>query len=86
MDLRHPVILISPDVITCHVRIHRALLQKMTYNDKISYGSLPPCSVDLMSHVRIQRARLRIYTHGCFCSFEISVTHLNFDTVFQRDT
>jgi len=27
-----------------------------------------------------------MYTRGCFCSFEIIVTHQNFDTVSQRGT
>ena len=39
--------------------IHRALLRKMTYKDKASYASLPPC----MS----SSSTVRLYTHMYVC-------------------
>ena len=32
-----------PDIFRKRATNHRALLRKMTYKDKASYGSLPPC-------------------------------------------
>jgi len=54
MGLRHPVMSIcfSGRQVAGHFReraiIDRALLRKMTYKDKATYGSSPPCNVDLL--------------------------------------
>ena len=46
IEWRRPIGCLNLQVLFCkRATNHRALLQKMTYKDKASYGSLPPCSI-----------------------------------------
>jgi len=46
---------------------YRALLQKMTYQDKASYGSSPPCSLILYSPLCVFASRAPLCICICVC-------------------
>jgi len=50
---------------------YRAFLRKMTYEDKASYGSSPPCIADMCEHVAIRfmctSTHMCTYTHRSLC-------------------
>jgi len=49
---------------------HRALLQRMTYEDKACYGSSPPCTMEPLCACVC--ARVRLCVRACVCAYGVA--------------
>ena len=65
---------------------YRALLRKMTYQDKASYGSSPPCTHihEMCLFVHSLFIRCMYSTYVCMCIFRIICIHILFITCMAQ--